>query len=178
MPHRHLRALVLLLGLCPAAAAHAQVAPGRPAPAVELTGGFAGFVDDTPIGHAVMGAAVRIPLTTRVSIGPEVAFMRGPGSDRNLFVTGNLTVDLLWADGERPRRVAPFLVVGGGFFRHSELLGSTPFSCMEGAVTAGGGVRVWISSRVYTTAEVRVGWEPHTRFTGTVGIALPGAARR
>jgi hypothetical protein len=155
--------LCILLAGAPAAA-HAQSADVRPAPAAEFTGGYAGFADDATIDHAVFGGAMRIHLTPRVSVGPELQYMVGPGDDRDLILTGNLTLDVLPPN----RRVTPFFVMGGGLFNHSDTFGSSS----EGAFTAGGGVRAWLSERVYVASELRIGWELHYRITGTIGVAL------
>lgn len=159
--------LTLLAALVPAAAA-AQSGDLRPAPAVEFTGGYAGFVDDATIDHAVVGGAVRFHLLPRISIGPELQYMIGPRSDRDLILTGNVTFDIL----PPGRKVTPFLVAGGGLFRHSNRFGGQSFSSSEGAFTGGGGVRAWVTDRVYVASEFRVGWEFHYRVTGTVGVAL------
>ena len=155
---------------------HAQQGGGasRPSPAVELTAGYAAFVDDGAIEHAVFGGAARFYLTPRLSVGPELTWMRGPGSDRDLFLTGNLTFDVLGPREGRPRRVTPFVVGGGGLFRHTQTFGTSDFSHVEGAFTGGGGVRVWLTDRVYAGGEVRLGWEPHLRFTGIVGVKVGG----
>ena len=148
--------------------AAAQSADLRPSPAVEFTGGYAGFVDDATIDHGVIGGAMRFHLSPRISVGPEVQYMIGPGSDRDLILAGNLTFEVL-----RPgTKVTPFLVAGGGLFRHRNSFGGRSFSSSEGAFTAGGGVRAWVSDRVYVAGEARLGWELHWRFSGTVGIAL------
>ena len=96
--------------------------------------------------------------------------MRGPNSDRDLFLTGNLTFDVMPPRQGRPRRVTPFLVAGGGFFQHSDSVGRFDFTSYEGAFTAGGGVRGWITDRVYALADVRFGWELHARMNGGIGI--------
>jgi hypothetical protein len=159
--------LIVALGL--SAPAFAQ---SRPAASAEIQTGWAGFVDDAMIDHAAFGGAARVYLTPRLAVGPEVAYLRGPRSDRDLMVTGNLTFDILGPRSGRPRRVTPFLTAGGGFERHSERFGPETFSLYEGAFTGGGGVRVWISDRVFGVIETRMGWEPHFRVTGGVGVAL------
>lgn len=143
-----------------------------PSPAVEFLAGYAGFVDDAMIDHAIAGGAARVYLTPRVAIGPEFVYMRGPRADRDLFLTGNLTFDVLSPRQGRPARVTPFLVVGGGVMRHSNSFGGETFTSSEGAFTAGGGVRGWITDRVYVLGDFRIGWEPHVRVNGGVGIAL------
>ncbi len=165
-------ALLSLALLLTAGNALAQSTDARPAPALEFLAGYAGFVDDATIDHAIVGAAGRVYLTPRVAVGPEFVYMRGPGSDRDLFLTGNLTFDVLSPRDGRPRRVTPFLVAGGGFFQHSDRFGAFDFTSYEGAFTAGGGVRGWITDRVYVSGDVRFGWELHARVNAGIGMGL------
>lgn len=139
--------------------------------AVEVTGGYAGFVDDATKHHGVVGGSARYYLSRRVSIGPEIVHMRGPGGDRDLFVTGNVTVDF-GTSGGRPPRIVPFVVVGAGLMRHSDRFGATTFTSSEGAVTGGAGVRGWVTDRVFVAGDVRLGWELHLRTTASVGWAF------
>jgi hypothetical protein len=161
-------ALMVAAPLVLVSPAAAQPQDVRPAPTAELSAGYAGFLDDATVAHAAFGGGIRFHLTPRVSVGPEVQYMIGPGSDRDLIVTGNVIFDV-----RRPgARVTPFLVVGAGAFRHTERFGAAAFSSTEGAFTAGAGVRAWLNDRVYLASEARVGWEPHYRISGSVGIAL------
>ena len=165
------RILVLLALLIAAPAAAQSASPSGPTTAIDAVSGYAGFIDESFVDHAVFGASGRVHLSPRISIGPEVVYMRGPGSDRDLFVTGNVTFDLLTAPVDARRgTVTPFLVAGGGLMRHRDRFGSTTFVSSEGAVTGGGGVRVWLTDRVYALGEFRLGWEPHYRVTGGVGV--------
>lgn len=159
--------LLLLLLMLPLPVA-AQSTDLLPAPALEFTGGYAGFVDDAVINHGLVGAALRYHLSPRISVGPEIQYMIGPNSDRDLILTGNVTFDVT----PPASKVTPFLVAGGGLFRHSNNFGGRSFSSSEGAFTAGGGVRSWVNDRVYVAGEARLGWELHWRFSGTVGVAL------
>jgi hypothetical protein len=163
--------LVLLALLFQAERAAAQTA-GRPDPAVELTGGYAGFADEGIVGHSVFGGAFRYHLSPRISVGPEVQFMFGSGGHRDLLLTGNMTFDLLSATGATPRRVTPFLVAGGGLFRSTDSSFGQSFSHNEGGFTGGGGVRAWFNERAYVASEFRLGWEAHFRVTGTIGVKL------
>lgn len=139
-----------------------------PAGAAEIFGGYAGFVDDATIGHGVVGGSTRIYVSPRLAVGPEIVYMRGPGADRDLFVTGNLTFDILAPrDGTR---VVPFLVAGGGATRFSDRIGPNAFSSWEGTFTAGGGVRVNVTERFFVGGEARIGWEPHIRYTAGAGV--------
>jgi hypothetical protein len=164
---------VLVACLAVAAPAAAQSpAPSRPAPVFEGTRGWAGFGDEGLIHHAVGGAGARVYVSRRVSLGPEVQFFIGPDTDSDLMLTGNMVVDLLAPTADRPRRSTPYLLIGGGLFRHSDRFASGTFASTEGGVTAGAGVRVWLTDRVYVAGDARLGWEPHIRLAATVGVSL------
>src|SRR5690606_25043396 len=90
--------LILVLLLLPSTEAAAQSNAPLPAPAFEITGGYAGFLDDDTVDHGLVGGALRVHLLPRVSIGPEIQYMIGPRSDRDLIVTGNVTLDVLPPD--------------------------------------------------------------------------------
>jgi hypothetical protein len=151
----------------------AQAVRHRPSPAVELTAGYAGFVDSPFIDHTMFGGAMRFHLSPRISIGPEVQYMIGPDIDRDLLITGNLTIDFLPPRAGGGARTTPYAVVGAGWFHNTTRVGTGPYSSSEGAFTAGGGVRVWLNQRLYLAPEFRLGWEPHYRISGTLGVALP-----
>ncbi len=158
-------ALLISLGRVPAMA---QSAPRG----AEVTGivGYAGFVDEGgPVDHTTLGAAVRIPLTRRLAIGPQVVYMVGPRTDRDLFVTAAITWDLLGRSAGGPPRVVPYLVADVGFMTHYERFGVERFSSTEGAASGGGGVRVHATDRVVVGGEFRAGWELHYRLVATVG---------
>lgn len=133
--------------------------------AVEGIGGYAGFLDESVMHHSVLGGAARVYLLPRVAVGPELVYMKGPGDDRDVVLTGNVTFDFL----RGPRVVTPFLVAGAGIFSHSDRFGSQTFSSTEGSFTAGGGVRIPIGQRLYVAPELRIGWEPHYRVSVAVG---------
>ena len=159
------RSLAIALLLVSPMGLAAQSSARSPVAGVDIVGGYAGFIDDALVDHAVVSTTVRYHLTRRVSIGPELVYMIGPGNDRDLFLTGNLIVDFLVG-----RPVNPYAVVGGGLMRHSDQFGGRAFSAVEGAWTAGGGVRIRLTDRVSALGEFRVGWEPHVRTTGGVGV--------
>jgi hypothetical protein len=144
----------------------------RPAPVLEGAVGWAGFGDEGVIHHSLLGVGYRHYVSRRISLGPELQFMSGPGSDRDLILTGNLGFDLLGPTVDRPRRTTPYVVAGGGLFRHSNRFGAETFSSTEGAFTAGVGLRSWIGERVFVGADARVGWELHLRLAAVVGFSV------
>jgi hypothetical protein len=139
------------------------------APTVTLGAGWAGFVDDGRVDHGAFGGGLEWVLTPRVAIGPEILYMVGPDEDRDLFVLGVARLGML----PLRSRVAPFVTLGAGTMTHSDRFGSQSYRSTEGAVIAGGGVRITVSPRVYVAPELTIGWEPHIRASVTVGIRLP-----
>jgi hypothetical protein len=161
---------VAALALAALAAVPGRVAAQeKPGIAIEGTGGWAGFVDDATIEHGVIGVGARVPITTRLSVGPEVTYMIGPGGQRNTFLVGSLWYDLMSPGSP----VVPYVVVGGGWYRHRELVRTGPYFSGEGTVTGGGGVRVRLGERVYVGADARIGWELHLRTAAHVGVTWP-----
>jgi hypothetical protein len=158
--------LTITLAVAAAAPVAAQAVAG-----IEALAGYAGFLDESAVDHTAIGGAARVHVTPRVSLGPEVVYMRGPGFDRDWFVTFNGTFDFVAQGARQPRRrVNPFLVAGVGVMRHTDRFVGQAFSSSEGAFTAGGGARVWVADRVYAFGEVRGGWEPHVRVNGGIGV--------
>jgi hypothetical protein len=160
--------VVALVVTAPLPAAAQQTIPSRRVTS-DIVAGYAGFLDESLIDHGVVAATIRYQVTRRLSIGPEVVYMNGPGRDRDLFVTGNAMFDFLQRRaGSRSPSVNPYLVAGGGLMHHQSQFGD--FSSAEGAWTAGAGVRVWVTERAYALGEYRIGWEPHVRITGGLGV--------
>ncbi len=144
----------------------------RPRPAVEIAAGSVGFADDGIVYETLVGGAARLYLSPRVSVGPEFAHI---GSDRHshLMLTGNVTFDLLRPSNRQPRRVTPYVVVGGGLYQTREQFpGRGTYTSGEGTFTAGGGLRLLAGPRVTIGADARIGWEPHVRLSGTIGVLL------
>jgi hypothetical protein len=117
--------------------------------------GHAAFLDDGAIHHSTWAVAAWWGLSPRVWIGPEVVYMIGPGNDRDLLATASVRLHI------RPQGVAPYVVAGGGFFRHRDRFVTGSFSHTEGGFTLGAGVRVPFDNVWYVALEVRGGWEPH-----------------
>jgi hypothetical protein len=168
------RAAFLALVIAGITAAPA-VAQERPAPAAEFTIGAFLFPDDGEmVRKRFGGGGVRIYVSPRVSVGPEIAFVDGR-TQSHLMLTGNVTFDFLGHDRDGPPPVTPFVVVGAGLFRTSEEFGRVePFTHTEGGFTAGGGLRGSVGRHFFFGAEARVGWETHVRLNALVGVRFGG----
>lgn len=164
----HLRALITsALLLCAASPSQAQT--DRPPASLEAVVGHAAFLDEEPIDHFMFGAALRYPISRRFNVGPEVVYMIGPGHDRDLFLTGNLWFDFVGPRADGVRRATPYLVAGAGLMRYSDRFAVSTFTAHEWAATVGLGVRIALGGRWYIAPEGRLGWEPHSRLSATVG---------
>lgn len=144
----------------------------RPPASIEILAGHAGFADEGTIEHTVLGGAARLHLTPRISIGPEITYMRGPGDDRDWFFLGNLVFDFRSPISGRPPRVSPFVIAGAGFFTHSDRVRTGIYTSGEGTFAAGAGTRVRVTDRVYVMGDLRFGWEWHYRITGGIGVTM------
>lgn len=162
---------VVAFALLVAPMADLAAAQDRPGPAGELAAGWVGFADDGIASESLVGGAARWYLLPRISVGPELVYIHG-ANHSHLLVTGNVTWDVLAPTNRRPHRVTPFLVAGGGVFQTREHFFNGTYTSSEGAFTAGGGVRAFVGDRVILGLEMRVGWEPHIRINGLVGLQL------
>jgi hypothetical protein len=135
----------------PLATASAQPRAIRPAPsapaAAEATIGYTGFGDDGLIHHTGIGATLRVHLTPRLSVGPEISYHIGPSRDRDLLLQGVAYFDLRRPSPGAPGRIEPY-------------------------VLAGGGARVWVTRRAYVVADARLGWPPNVRVVTGLGLLL------
>lgn len=153
------------LDTCPAAAQN------RPRPVGEFAAGALLFADDRVVSEEFVGGTARFYASPRISVGPEIAYIRGERHS-HLMVTGNVTFDLIGPAGGEPRPVTPFVVAGGGLFRTRHSFPKEIFTSTEGAFTAGGGVRARVGKSIFVGAEARIGWELHIRLNGLVGVRL------
>lgn len=147
------------------------VAQDRPPASIDIAAGWVGFADDGIVSETMFGGAARWYVSPRVGLGPEALYIAGKNHS-HFVLTGNVTFDLLRPANGGARLVTPFVVIGGGLYQTSESFPSGPYRSNEGAFTAGGGVRIAASDRVTLGVDTRIGWEPHLRVNGFVGINL------
>ena len=152
-------------------------AEDKPAPIVEAVVGQSGFIDEAWDYFGTIGGGVRVFVTPRLAIGPEVAYLSGEFDASNLTVTANMTFDIVRDDGRR--RVVPYLAAGGGYLRQKTLVGSgpgstalVPFTSGEGTMSAGIGARIALGSQMFVAPEFRLGWEPESRLAVTIGVRI------
>ena len=167
---------VQFLSLVLLALAQPVMAQNTPAPIIEAVVGRSSFIDEVWDHFTTLGAGARFFVTSRLAIGPEVAYLTGTFESLNgssLTVTGNLTYDLVGDD----RAVVPYLVAGGGLIRQTATVGSGPgstalqsYSSSEGTFSGGGGARIALGSSAFIAPEFRLGFEPTMRIAVMIGF--------
>ena len=146
--------LCLMLFCCGSLAYSAE--PDQPSHDLKLVLGTSAFLDEEiPFDHFVIGAAMRFGLTKNLSVEPQFLYMKGPGSDRDYLLTGNVAYDL--ATGSWFKLYA---AGGGGLIRHTERFPNEQFSENNWTVNGGVGVRLFITDQFFVAPEFRFGWEP------------------
>ena len=157
------------------------LAQDTPAPIVEAVVGRSGFIDEVWDYFSTIGGGVRVFVTPRLAIGPEVAYLSGEFDAleaSNLTVTANMTFDIVRDDVRR--RIVPYLAAGGGYLRQKTLVGSgpgstalVPFTSSEVTMSGGVGARIALGAHMFVAPEFRLGWEPETRIAVTIGMRFP-----
>jgi opacity protein-like surface antigen len=159
-------------------AAEPALAQENPAPLIEAVAGRSSFIDEVWDHFTTIGGGARVFVTPRLAVGPEITYLKGEFDAldaSNLSITGNITFDFVRDD--RRARFIPYFAAGAGYVRQKTLVGSgpgstavVPFTSSEGTVSAGVGVRIGVTSRVFIAPEFRLGWEPETRLAVLIGM--------
>jgi hypothetical protein len=128
--------------------------------------GTSAFLDEEiPFDHSIFGGSIPIHLTERLSIEPQLLYMKGPGTDRDLIVMGNVAYDFF-----KKERFEIYVVGGGGILSNSQQFGSSKFTAQEWTANGGVGAKIFLSKRVFVAPEFRFGLEPLLMATTAVGF--------
>jgi hypothetical protein len=142
---------------------------------IDLRGtfGFTSFIDDGPQGHKYAGASLRYYLSSRFSVEPEFVFLYRDRTDRD---TGFL-VNVAWDFRDPSKRVVPYAIGGMGSlstFRRLELANAlccVSFNSTDWMFSGGFGAKIYFKGNWFVAPDVRLGWEPIGRITGSVGYS-------
>jgi hypothetical protein len=150
-------------------------------PKAEVKGTAGGALfGEGEVPHVLVGGSFRFYVTRRVSVEPEFLYLRHSENDEDYIVQPNVAVDL-----RQPNKtVVPYLIAGVGAIHHratfhffdSNTGAPRPFDISDTTWTAsaGGGVRIFVTDRVFVSPEARVGREPTLRGTISVGYVFSG----
>lgn len=173
-------ASVALIACC---LVQAAAQPGLTPPKAEVKGTVGGSTfGDGEVPHGVFGGSVRFYLTRRLSVEPEVLYMYHSRNDKDFILQPNLAFDITDPTG----RVVPYVIGGAGLLHHRGRFVGTdlstfpprPFDVTVSSTTwtasAGAGVKIFVSDRVFIAPEARIGREPVLRGTFSVGYVFSG----
>ena len=175
------RKYVLAIGVCLVACVtplSAQDQLTHPKVEGKVIFGTVTFNED--IDHKVVGGAVRIYVTKRLSIEPEFLYMPHSETDVDKIGQANIAYDIT---DPRARLVA-YAIAGGGVLNHKgRFVDSNPFtgttrvfdnSVSTWTASAGAGLKIFLTKRLFVSPEVRLGHEPTLRATINVGYVFGG----
>lgn len=156
-----------LLGLMLPGVAAAQSAPWEKT-LLEAHVGRGWFLDESAIGHDVVGIGASRTVSSRFWLKATLTHMRGPGLDRDWLLLGHVSFDIV---EDRPTRpVVPFVALGLGALRHTNTNYGRDIEGIGPTALLSIGVRVRLGDRWFIAPEAGVGFEPHTRLGVTVGV--------
>jgi len=140
--------------------------------------GSAVFGED--LEHTLVGGAVRAYVTKRLSIEPEYLYLRRSEDDQDHLVQMNVAFDFT----DPTKRFVPYAIGGAGVLHNrgrvfrSDFGTGAPFvrelSFTTWTASAGGGVKIYLTNRLFVSPELRLGREPTFRATINVGYVFGG----
>lgn len=140
--------------------------------------GSAVFNED--IEHKVVGGAVRVYLTKRLSVEPEYLYLRHSDTDQDQLVQPNVAFDFT----DPTKRLVAYGIAGVGVLHHKGRFFGNDFatgaprvfdtSFTTWTASAGGGLKIFLTNRLFVSPELRVGREPTVRATVNVGYVFGG----
>ena len=154
---------LLLAMLVPAGLACGQIRSE-----VRGTFGHAAFIDESYLNHFVVGGSARFYLTRRLSVEPELLYMRESRRDQDWVLVPNVAFDFRRPDA----RVVPYVIGGAGLLRNKQTFGNWSYAANSWTVGGGFGAKIFLTERLFVSPEVRIGTEPIFRLTGSIGFVL------
>jgi Outer membrane protein beta-barrel domain len=140
--------------------------------------GSAVFGED--LEHKLVGGAVRAYLTKRLSIEPEYLYLRRSENDQDNLVQMNVAYDFI----DPTKRIVAYGIAGAGVLHnrgrvfHSDFVTGAPsvreISFTTWTASAGGGLKIFVTKRLFVSPELRLGREPTLRVTINVGYVFGG----
>jgi hypothetical protein len=166
-------AALFLLCLLPA---RAQQSLTRPKVEVKVAAGGSTFIltDDTELNHKTVGGAVRVYLSKHWSFEPEFTYMRHGRDDQDFYFIPNVAYDF----GDPAARAVLYAIAGVGGWRHEGRYDGVPVSGSTWTLGVGGGIKIFLTDRLFVAPEVRFGHEPALRGSVSVGYVLWGRSKK
>ena len=136
---------------------------------IEIKGtlGLTDFLDEAPLHHFLACSSVRIRIAGGLGLEPELTYLSRSEHDRDLLLIPNVVYEL-----QRRGRIVPYFIGGAGLMRHFEKWGPLEWSGDWIYATGGFGTKLFLTRRLFVAPEVRIGWEPSLRISGTLGYVI------
>ena len=131
---------------------------------------FGGVTFGEDLDHKVVGGAVRVHVAKRLSIEPEYLYMWRGDNDRDHFFQPNVVVDF----NDPTQRLVFYGIGGVGVLHHEGRFFGRDTSVTTWSASAGGGLKIFLTKRLFVSPEFRLGSEPTLRGTINVGYAFGG----
>lgn len=168
--------VLLMAGVTPLCAQEQQLT----SPKIEGKLIFGGATFGEDLQHTIVGGAVRVYVTKRLSFEPEYLYMRRGEDDQDHYVQANVAYDFT----DPTKRVVAYGIAGAGVLsnkgrvvRGDFFTGATrieEISFTTWTVSAGGGLKIFVTDRLFISPELRLGREPNVRATINVGYVFGG----
>ncbi len=178
------RKYVLAVGVVMMACLTPSLAQGQQLtrPKIEAKVIYGGVVFGEDDDHQTVGGSVRVYVTKRLSIEPEYLYLWHGENDRDQLVAANVA----WDFTDPTERAVVYGIAGGGYLHHKGRFVDTDFtgttrvfdtSFDTWSASVGGGVKVFVTDRLFVSPEVRVGRQPTFRATINVGYVFGGRSQ-
>lgn len=141
---------------------------------------FGSTVFNEDIEHKTVGASVRIYVTKRLSIEPEYLYLRHSERDQDQLIQPNVAYDFT----DPTKRIVAYGIAGAGVLHHRGRFSGNDFvtgaprvfntSFTTWTASAGGGLKIFLTNKLFISPEVRVGRQPTLRATINVGYVFGG----
>ena len=161
----HVLAVVVCVAAC-VTSLSAQQDQQLTRPRAEAKAIFGGVVFEPELDHTAVGGAVRVYVTKRLSIEPEFLYMRNGADDQDYIVQPNVAFDIT----DPTKRFVAYAIGGAGVLHHQ----GRSRSVTTWTAGAGGGVKIFLTNRLFVSPELRLGSEPTVRATVNVGYVFAG----
>lgn len=135
---------------------------------MRATFGTAVFADESAQVHSAIGGSVRLHVTPRFAIEPEIAYLRLDRNHYDILFMPNVTFDFRSLDN----RVVPYVIGGVGYMRFVQRYGAQSFTANTWIAEGGFGTKIYLSRGVFVSPEFRVGSELHLRAGVSVGYTF------
>jgi hypothetical protein len=176
---KYVLAAGMLLVAC-ATPLYAQEDEQLTSPRLEAKAIVGGAIFAEDLKHTLVGGAVRVYVTKRISIEPEYLYLRRTKHDQDHLGQINVAYDFT----DPTKRVVLYGIGGAGVLHNrgrvfgSDFVTRVPFvreiSFNTWTVSAGAGVKIFLTKRLFVSPEARLGREPTARATINVGYVFGG----